>query len=159
VLDARLKKMFFDRKAVMNAIERAERRVLARFGGLVRTIARRSIKRDRKPSEPGRPPHSHTGLLKDNILFGYDPYEQSVIIGPIKLHSGTDAPELLEHGGTVVTKKPRWIPTGKTRPDGRPQTVRVPAGTALKYEARPYMGPAFEAAKPKLDPLWANSVR
>jgi len=43
----------------------------------------------------------------------------------------------MEHGGTVSSRK------GKRR----------------RYEARPYMAPAFEAGEKKLDDFWRGSVR
>ena len=159
MLNARVTRMFFDKPAVMRAVDRATRRVLSRFGAYVRRTARQSIRRRKGPSAPGQPPSSHTGLLKDFIFFAYEPAKEDVVIGPAKLNRGTNAPELLEEGGTVITKRPRWIPTGKTRADGRPKRIRVPAGTTLTYEARPYMGPAFRENLPKLDEFWRNSVR
>ena len=134
------KGMFFDRKAVTSAVDRAERRVLSRFGAFVRRGARSSIRRRKRISEPGQPPSSHTGLLKRNIFFLYEPQRSSVVIGPVLLGKGTDAPRLLEHGGVVTRRK-------------RKRRVRV------KYKPRPFMGPAFEREKPKLPKMWRDSVR
>ena len=134
------KGMFFDRKAVTSAVDRAERRVLSRFGAFVRRGARSSIRRRKRVSEPGQPPSSHTGLLKRNIFFLYEPQRSNVIIGPVLLGKGTDAPRLLEHGGVVTRRK-------------RKRRVRV------KYKPRPFMGPAFEREKPKLPKMWRDSVR
>ena len=134
------KGMFFDRKAVSGAVDRAERRVLSRFGAFVRRGARSSIRRRKRISEPGQPPSSHTGLLKRNIFFLYEPLRSSVVIGPVLLGKGTDAPRLLEHGGVVTRRK-------------RKRRVRV------KYKPRPFMGPAFEREKPKLPKMWRDSVR
>ena len=136
------KSMFFTSPAVRGAVDRATRRVLSRFGAYVRRSARSSIRKRKKVSEPGKPPSSHTGLLRKFIFFGYDRADQTVVIGPVPLRSKPEAPELLEHGGRVHRK------VGKRR-----RRVR-----AMTYRPRPYMGPAFEINKPKLPAMWKDSV-
>ena len=133
------KTMFFDRKKVVDATDRASRRVLSRFGAFVRQRARTSIRRRKGTSTPGSPPHSHTGLLRRLIFFGYDTRRRSVVIGPTALNSASEAPELLEHGGTTTLTR-----GGK----------RVRA----RYRPRPFMGPALEAEQPKLPAMWHNSI-
>lgn len=134
------KAAFFDRPAVMNAVNRAERRVLSKFGAFVRRGAKSSIRKRKAVSEPGRPPSSQTGLLRKTIFFVYEPNRGSVVIGPIELNKGTEAPRLLEHGGQVTRRE-------------RNQRKR------LVYRPRPFMGPAFEREVPKLPALWRDSVR
>ena len=134
------KGLFFDRPAVTSAADRAERRVLSRFGAFVRRGARSSIRKRKATSQPGSPPSSHVGLLKRNIFFVYEPQRSNVVIGPILLNNGTDAPALLEHGGSVTRRR-------------RKKRVR------MTYRPRPYMGPAFEREKPKLPAMWRDSVR
>ena len=144
------KGLFFDQPAVMNAVDRAERKVLSRFGAFVRRGARSSIRKRKAISQPGSPPSSHVGLLKRNIFFVYEPERSSVVIGPILLGKGTDAPALLEHGGTAVGGLNRPSPVTRRR---RKKPVR------MTYRPRPYMGPAFETEKPKLPAMWRDSVR
>ena len=134
------KGLFFDRMAVTNAVDRAERKVLSRFGAFVRRGARSSIRRRKSVSQPGSPPSSHTGLLKRNIFFVYERQRSNVVIGPILLNKGTDAPAILEHGGSVTRRR-------------RKKRVR------MTYRPRPFMGPAFEREKPKLPQMWRDSVR
>jgi hypothetical protein len=134
------KRLFFDRQAVTSTADRAQRKVLSKFGAFVRQTARTSIRKRKSISEPGQPPSSHTGLLKRNIFFVFSPETQSVVIGPILLNQQTDAPRLLEYGDTVVRKK-------------RTKQVR------MKYRARPFMRPAFEREQQKLPGLWRNSIR
>ena len=135
------KGLFFDRAAVTSAADRAQRSVLSRFGAFVRRGARSSIRKRKGVSQPGSPPSSHTGLLKNNIFFVFEPLRSSVIIGPILLSGkGTDAPALLEHGGHAI---------------GRRRKKRV----RLTYRPRPFMGPAFERETPKLPAMWRDSVR
>lgn len=134
------KGMFFDRKVVTNAVDRAERRVLSRFGAFVRRGARSSIRKRKRVAEAGMPPSSHTGLLKRNIFFLYEPHHSSVVIGPTLLGTGTHAPRLLEHGGAVTRRRKK-------------RRVR------MTYQPRPFMGPAFEKEEPKLPQMWRDSVR
>jgi hypothetical protein len=131
---------FFDRQKVTKAVSRSERRVLSKFGAFVRRGAKSSIRKRKSVSQPGRPPSSHTGLLRKMIFFVYEPSRSSVVIGPIELNRGTDAPRLLEHGGQVVRRQ------GKQR-------------TRMVYRPRPFMGPALERELPKLPAMWRDSVR
>ena len=141
MIGMKFKQMFFTSKAVLSATDRATRRVLSRFGAYVRRAAKSSIRKRKTISRPGSPPSSHTGLLKRFILFGYDPAKRSVVIGPVRLTRGDrgEAPALLEYGGTTALKK-----------DGKRKRAR--------FRARPYMGPAMEAEKPKLPQMWRDSV-
>jgi hypothetical protein len=132
-------RLFFDRAAVTSAADRRTRKVLSKFGAFVRQTAKTSIRKRKAVSEPGQPPSSHTGLLKRNIFFVFSPETRSVVIGPILLNNRTDAPRLLEHGDTVVRRR-------------RNRRVR------MTYEARPFMGPAFEREQQQLPALWKNSV-
>ncbi|MCE5327898.1 MAG: hypothetical protein LLG01_15940 [Planctomycetaceae bacterium] len=132
-------KMFFDRKAVAGAVDRATRKVLSKFGAFVRTTARSSIRKRKAVAAPGNPPSSHVGLLRKLIYFGYDPSRRSVVIGPTPLH-GAEVPPLLEYGGQARRKSRNRIVTATYRP-------------------HPFMGPAFEKEKPKLPAMWADSVK
>jgi hypothetical protein len=134
-------KLFFDRKAVTDKVDKAARRVLSRFGAFVRRTAKSSIRKRKKPAPPGQPPSSHTGLLKKFIFFGYEPGRKSVVIGPVRLGGKIgDAPHALEHGGTssVIEKRRE---------------------RKLRMAARPFMGPALQKEKPKLPGMWADSVK
>jgi len=137
-----IKRMFFDRQAVISKVEAATRRVLSRFGAFVRRSAKSSIRKRKKPAPPGQPPSSHTGLLKKFIFFGYDADRRSVVIGPTRLNQKGrgEAPPLLEYGG-----KATLVRRGKKK--------------RVTYQARPYMGPAFEKEKPQLPAMWRGSVR
>lgn len=126
---------------MQRAVSRAERKVLSRFGAYVRQDARSRIRRRKRPSRAGESPTNQTGLLKRNIFFVYDEARRSVVIGPIRLNRGTDAPATLEHGGVVVIR-PR---------NGPPE--------AVVYAPRPYMGPAFEQEQTRLPQLWRDSVK
>jgi hypothetical protein len=136
------KSLFFDRPAVQSAVDRAERSALSRFGAFVRRRARSLIRRRQRASAPGEAPSSHTGLLRDFILFGYDGQRKSVVIGPAKLNAKRgDAPSALEHGGIVSL------------------TVGKQTGERVRIARRPYMQPALEAERPKLADMFRNSVK
>ena len=140
-----VKSMFFDSAAVKSSVDRADRKVLSKFGAFVRTASRHSIRKRRRASRPGEPPSSHAGLLRRFIWFGYDRERHSVVIGPMKLNQKVgNAPEALEYGGVSV------VVEGLRR---RRRKRKV------KIRARPYMGPAFEQEKPKLPQMWRDSVK
>lgn len=80
--------LFFDGKKVMNAVDKAARNALSRFGAFVRQRARSLIRSRKRASLPGEPPSSHTGYLKNNIFFSYEPASQSVVIGPVPIGGG-----------------------------------------------------------------------
>ena len=138
-------RLFFDRKAITRRVDKATRRVLSRFGAFVRNTARKSIRRRKRPAEPGQPPSSHTGLLRRFIFFGYDPApgRQSVVIGPERLtrRGRGEAPPLLEYGGSQRMKGRKGQPVRTT------------------YQPRPFMAPAFQKELPNLPPLWRDSVK
>lgn len=167
----KLKDFFFDRSAVEKALDRATKKVLSKAGAFVRRRARTSMRRRKAIAPPGSPPSAHSkdpvATLK-NILFGYDPARQSVIIGPVRLNmqqylgpqlvAGT-VPELHEFGGRVGIREKRvngrWRSSGRRRPrPNEPTRVRL-----ATYPARPFMGPALEAEAPNFPDLWSNSVR
>lgn len=139
------KAAFFDKAVVTNAVDRAELKVLSKFGAFVRTRARTSIRKRKKPSQPGQPPSSHSGLLKRFIFFFYDRVQRSVIVGPVKLNGTVgDAPAALEYGGRSTTRG--W--------HKHQRVLRI-----VMIRPRPYMRPALEQEQGKLPKLWANSVK
>ncbi len=144
-----VKRVFFDRKAVIDRMDATTRKVLSKFGAFVRRAARSSIRKRRSSAPPGSPPSSHTGLLKRFIFFGYDTQARSVVIGPARLDqrgrtpATAQAPSLLEHGGVATL----------TRRTGRRQARRQ-----VRYRPRPFMGPAFEKQIPLLAAMWRDSI-
>lgn len=92
-------------------------------------------------SQPGSPPISQTGLLKQHIYYGFEPSSRSVVIGPAKLNAvGKQVPSVLEFGGKMVVK---------TR-SGR---------LSVDLAARPYMGPALQKNLSFIPQAFANSIR
>lgn len=128
---AKVKKLFFDRAAVTSAADRATVRALAKFGAFVRRRAKSSIRARKRVSEPGSPPSSHKGTLRDSILFAYDPGRRSVVIGPTTFRGSGEGARALEEGGPV--------------------TVDARSGVRhLHIRPRPYMRPAFVAELPRV---------
>jgi hypothetical protein len=152
----RAKDWFFDRKAVLDRVDRARVKSLSRFGAFVRTRARSLIRTRKRVSRPGEPPSSHTGVLKRFIYFVYDPVRKTVVVGPAKTN------QLFHRGGTPgvtggavfegltrgpvpgkveVFKAGRW-----QRADlrSRRRLAGLPLRTRwYKVAARPYMVPAL----------------
>ena len=145
--------MFFDRRAVTSRVDASTRRLLSKAGAYVRRRARSSIRKSDRISKPGHLPKSHAGTLRNLIWFGYDPSEQTVIVGPAasgrrshgRVFTDSSVPATLEFGGyaTIIKANER---------QGR-QRFRV------KIAARPFMGPALRKEAHKFPKLWANSVK
>ena len=138
-LDFKLAKtMFFDRAKVKNKVDVRTRKVLSQFGAFVRQTSRKSIRKRKGTSRPGRPPFSHTGVLKRFIFFGYDSNRRSVVIGPVIAPGKIGkAPSTLEHGGKIT----------------------LPSGKKAEIVPRPFMQPAFESELKNVPKLWADSIR
>lgn len=133
-----LKNGFFDRDAVLKAVDAGRRKGLSRFGAFVRTRARSSIRKRKAVSAAGSPPSAHTGDIK-KIYFAYDPTARggTAVVGPVLAGSRDGSPARLEKGGTLLVR----AKGGGTR--------------VTKYRPRPFMGPALEAERPK----FADSFR
>jgi hypothetical protein len=141
VIKLRLKSfVFFDTDAVTRRVPEGRRKALAKAGGWLRSTARRSMRKGRltkdgkrKPSEPGQPPKTWSGQLKNLLFFGYDLSTDSVVVGPEKFGDGK-APAVHEYGGTLVVSA-RYARRKRSNSQAK---VRV------KYKPRPTMGPALQ---------------
>ena len=141
-----------------SAVDRAERRVLSRFGAFVRRTAKQSIRRRKRVSQPGKPPSSHSGELKRMIFFAYDPIDRDVVVGPVRVvtTAGGKGNRNRRSLGTLgdVRTVPALLETG-----GRVQR-RTKSGTrTLTYRPRPYMMPAFQKELAKMPDMLEDSVR
>jgi hypothetical protein len=170
MINMRVKSWSFNDERVLKAVARAREWKMAQAGAFIRQASKTSIRKRKKISEPGHPPSSHEGTLRQRIVFGYDKHADSVVIGPTPTNqiffnhdcrpvTGT-VPSVLEYGGSItiweVFKYGEW-----SRADLR--SHRNLAGYKMRYRkvrisARPFMRPAFEEEMPKLEKLWANSV-
>ncbi len=110
--------------------------ILATFGDaarLTRTIARRSIRRRARNNyaPAGQPPRTRFGSIRNSILYDVDKKSQVALIGPAYSRIGPVA-AAHEHGGFFRHRR---------------------------YEARPFMRPAFQKVIPRLSKLWRYSIR
>ena len=135
-------KIKFAEKPILSAKDRGTRRALKSIGALVPTVARRSMKKKKNPSQPGQPPRVIEGKLKRFLFFVVDGSE-SVTIGPAKL-AETGTPSILEYGG---------VKRNRVRKQGRR------AIQSVKVEARPYMRPANETTSDKYADLFKNAFK
>lgn len=91
----------FDHVSLIKGAGLARRKSLMKAGAYMRRAARSGIKRRKKittHSRPGTPPYTHTGFLKEAIVFAYDPQRDAVVIGPYR---GTPSVlQIHEYGGT-----------------------------------------------------------
>lgn len=120
-----------DVKKVLRASMRANIESLAHAGAVIRLTARRSIRKRKGPSIAGQPPHTHTGALRNAILYAVEKTRGRVVIGPTFGGTGTSA-MAHEFGG-------RYRKT--------------------MYPRRPFMGPALEKIKTRLPRIWAASIK
>jgi hypothetical protein len=121
----------FDGKKVMNVTKRANITNLGHAGAAIRLTARRSIRKSKKASAPGKPPHTRKGRIRNAIKYAVTPGKQSVVIGP-DYEVAADSGSAHEFGGRY-----------------RRET----------YDKRPFMGPALEKNKDRLPPMWGGSVK
>lgn len=100
---------------VIKRSDKSREKMLRRSGALVYKIARNSI-RSRKNrnihSPPGKPPYTHTGLMKRSIRWAVSPDKRSVVIGPTASELGRLG-ALHEFGGRAKSKvrikrMPNW---------------------------------------------------
>lgn len=163
--------LFFDSRPVRRAVDAARRKVLSKAGAFIRRRAKSSIRKRKRPSSPGSPPSSHTGILKKFIFFGYDPTSESVVVGPARTNqvffsqsgqpvTGT-VPSVLEYGGSIrvleVDRGGRWRRAdlrSRRRIAGRRTRLRK-----VRIDPRPYMQPALEKEKANFPELWRNAVK
>jgi len=102
-------KTFFDRRAVVLAVGRANAMVLSKAGAFIRRTAKGSIRYSKNPSRPGQPPHAHRSKkggknspLRELIFFGFDERTASLVVGPTPFRGRAVVPRVLELGGTAT---------------------------------------------------------
>ncbi|MBE7466813.1 MAG: hypothetical protein HS116_25360 [Planctomycetes bacterium] len=93
-----------DRPKVTRKAKAASIQSLGRAGAYLRGIARRSIKVSPVASEPGKPPRSRQGRLKNAIVFAVEKDKTRVVIGPAASDVGKIG-RTHEFGGTESPKK------------------------------------------------------
>lgn len=168
-LSMRMKDFFFDRQAVIERMSRANHKALVKAGAFLRRRARSSLRRRKRISSPGSPPSVHSqdpiATLK-NILFAYDPQQESLVVGPVGLNQKTyigpqlgtaTVPQIHEFGARTKVREVRvgnkWLSGVRRVRPGQPTRVRV-----ATYPPRPFMGPALEAEKDHIPDAWVGTL-
>lgn len=106
------------------------------------------------PSLPGHPPHTHTGVLRRDIVFDYDRSSESVVVGSFMAGGGWLA-SLHEFGGTMRMRAWAYVPRYEGRYTGILAWYRLDRGPRRRssweptsftqtfpYPSRSYMGAA-----------------
>lgn len=136
-----IKDWFFDREAVLRAVDAGTRIALSRAGAFVRQRAKSLIRKRKRVSRPGEPPSSHVGLLRRFILFGYEPASKTVVIGPVAFNRRR-VPSALEFGGRIIHYTGRIGSVILPRPYMSPALAKeVAAGTILRSFSARVIGP------------------
>lgn len=144
--------VFFDSKIVVDTVDANVRKAMSKAGAFIRRSAQSSIKYTNGIAQAGSPPHAHRSRgytkkkvkggvttfqnaspLRELIFFGWDARTKSVVVGPTPFRGKTEAPPLLEFGGTFAKN-----------------------GKAMKYAPHPFMGPALKANVSKFPELLKN---
>lgn len=113
----------------------------------------------RPPSQPGTPPHTHTGVMRRDIVFAYDFTTESVVIGSF-MKGGAWLASLHEFGGSSQMQAWAYVPQfyrtmnygilSWKRVGTSPRNVNRWEPTRFRqtfpYPARPYMRPAMNHA-------------
>lgn len=108
---ARVTKTFFDRRAVVLAVGRANAMVMSKAGAFIRRTAKGSIRYSKNPSRPGQPPHAHRSKgnknspLRELIFFGFDERTASLVVGPTPFRGRAVVPRVLELSGTTAKRQ------------------------------------------------------
>jgi hypothetical protein len=118
--------------------------------------------RNRPPSPPGTPPHTHVPFshmlgFRRNLLYGYDRVRHVVVVGPAARGDSPTLPGLHEFGGRRLEqlfawqlRYPRTLPIVRWFPrDQAPYSNQwVPTGVTRRhvYPPRPFMAPALHRA-------------
>ena len=170
-LDAKIKAYFFDKEKVLRAASAGRIRALSKAGAFIRRRGRSLLRRRKRSAAAGQPPSVHStddnATLK-KIVFAYDPQNESVVVGPVKLNGDpgyaedVTVPELMEFGGVVTLRRARVINSTSGRGKGKKTTkVKLAAGERLNYADHPFMGPALEqeTAAGTIADAWSGCVR
>ena len=143
-------KVVFNRQRLVAVELGAKKTALRKQAGYVRLVARRSIRRRKRPSRPGEPPSAHTTPGIKTIFFIMDSRFDTAVVGPVKLqtnksnisYKGTAA-RILEFGGSyVITEQQMWNGDW-IRPRGNLRGDRLTRRRRIKIKKRPYMEPAL----------------
>ncbi|MCC6579872.1 MAG: hypothetical protein IT440_05475 [Phycisphaeraceae bacterium] len=120
-----------DATKVKRAADRASFRGLGHAAAAIRLTARRSVRKSKRPSLAGSPPHTRKGQLKKAIVYAVEKGKQDAVVGPTHELVGPSA-MAHEYGGKF---------------------------RGQNYPKRPLMGPALEQNKDRLPKFWSSSIK
>lgn len=176
----------FNQSQVQKKVQAANFRSLGHAAGTIRLTAKRSIRKRKKPSSPGSPPHTQTGMLRRVIRYEVNRDREEAVIGPVNEIAGrlwnlhefggvsTKRRKLKRHRFRVGQHGPiRVIRPGKfahtkllTGAQANRATrlieaenERRGASKPRRYPKRPFMRPALEANQSRLPKFWRDSVK
>jgi phage gpG-like protein len=116
---------------IRDAAKKGSFRSLNHAAAAIRLTARRSIRRNKKASSAGQPPHTRKGQLKRSLRYVVEKDKSRALIGPVHTVVGRSG-MAHEFGGKYKKQK---------------------------YPKREFMGPALEKNKHRLSNFWQDSVR
>lgn len=169
----RVKALFFDRKAVLDSLSKAEKRVLPKFGAFVRRAARSSIKapRQKRVAELSaaerkswristaiakrkgrRPPRRPPAASRP----GEPPRNQTGKLKNLLFFSWDSSSRSVVIGPEAFTPNKADVLEygGITAWTGRPD-----GGKTIRVAPRPFMGPALAKEQPKLPAMWRDAMK
>lgn len=123
-------------------------RSLGHAAGAVRLTAKRSIRKRKKASQPGSPPHTQSGNLKRSIR--YEVTKDDAVIGPVNEFGGRIW-NLHEHGG--MGRPPRLLKSHRFSP-GEFGPIRV-----RRRGNRPTQATSFHRARLRTSAQAARATR
>jgi|GEM_PF-5376023 len=100
----------FDEKAVQSHCKGVIKKFVRMYGQDVRSLAKRMMKKGKKPkkdertkrSKPGEAPLNQTDVYKKLIEYGINDDGTNVSIGPVQFNGRSQGAKALEHGGKAV---------------------------------------------------------
>jgi len=165
----------FDKQKLKKKAETATFTSLSEAGGAVRKTAKRSIRKRKKASKPGSPPHTQTGMLKRVIRFSSKDScsacsaktkaskRYSSLIKPHRFKVGEHGPiRAKQHGSKTKFARIELRTAAQANRATRliaEENERRSDNKPRHYPKRPFMKPALEANRSRLPTFWANSVK
>ena len=147
-------------KNVVNTARDKSRKSLDYSGGIIRNIAKRSIKYRKKfknKSAKGTPPHTHgKKKLRNSIFFARSRNNESVLVGPL-FSRVRDVGKAHEFGGPYKMTSVGRDNNGVLNVSRNSKSHKKNLTTRPRiYPKRPFMYPALKNALPKLPIQFQN---
>ncbi len=149
-------RVVLDLAALNNAAEKGAFNSQRHAAFAIRKSAIDSMIFARGPSNPGRPPHAHTGKLRRSILVAED--GGSVVVGASHGRNQVGRrplwlTEMLEHGGTYQVRRKKRSRRGRPSKGDEPQVV-----SSVTYPPRPFMHPALVRNLDRFHREWQGAI-